>query len=82
MGRFPVPMRATNRSLGTAVVWATALEACLVAVFLAFPVGSCDQPLPGVVVVFLHFPALLVLGMFGSGNAVQMLGSPLLMLLF
>jgi hypothetical protein len=36
-------------------------EGLLAAFFCFFPVGSCNTPLLGVVVCYLHFPAILIL---------------------
>ena len=35
------------------------VEAVLVGTFFWFPVGSCNAPLPGVAVLYLHYPAFL-----------------------
>ena len=35
------------------------VEAVLVGTFLLFPVGSCNAPLPGVAVLYLHYPGFL-----------------------
>ena len=37
-----------------------AIESILMAVFVLFPVGSCNQPWPGVVVICLHFPGIAI----------------------
>jgi hypothetical protein len=38
-----------------------AVEVMLVAVFLIFFVGPCNAPIPGLVVLFLHWPAAICL---------------------
>lgn len=35
------------------------IEALLIATFVLFPVGSCNAPLPGVAVLYLHRPGFL-----------------------
>lgn len=35
------------------------IEIVCVGIFLLFPVGSCVAPLPGVVMLYLHYPAFL-----------------------
>jgi len=41
------------------IVCGLGVEAALVGTFLLFPVGSCNAPLPGVIVLHLHYPAFL-----------------------
>ena len=35
------------------------VEASLIGTFLLFPVGSCNAPLPGIAVLYLHQPGFL-----------------------
>lgn len=40
---------------------ALAFEVLLVTLWCLFPVGACNQPLVGVMVVVIHYPAILIL---------------------
>ena len=50
------------------------LEALLILLFCLFPAGACNAPFLGIVVVYLHFPALLfVEGVLGIGFSAKQL---------
>ena len=45
--------------LGHPILCGLGAEAVLVGTFFLFPVGSCNAPLPGIAVIYLHYPGFL-----------------------
>jgi hypothetical protein len=66
------------------ILAALGFEAALIAIFMLFPVGACNAPAPGVAVLALHAPGLLLSSIvFGPGsNGLHLVVAPIVMSAF
>lgn len=66
------------KTISLAIVSGLLFEILQIAVFMVFPVGPCNAPLPGVVVCYLHTPSFWVLNLLGVSWPGELLLAPLI----